>query len=269
MVKSEFALIMQNKSGFWVGELRPENTPSRIVSVVPSQTELLYQLGLSDEVVGITLFCVHPEHWFNTKERVGGTKKLKPDKIKALKPDLILANKEENNKEQIELLANEFPVYVTNVWDLNSAYEMIIDVGKLVGRLHKSQQTVETISNRFKELHSKTKKKACYLIWKDPYMTVGADTFIHEMMQKAGFENVFETEQRYPKTSILEIKAQTPEVILLSSEPFPFKEKHKNALQKEFPDTEIVIVDGELFSWYGSRLQYSPAYFQKLRNSVE
>ena len=116
-----------------------KGVPKRIVSLVPSQTELLYDLGLRDEVVGITKFCVHPKEWFHSKERVGGTKQLNFDKIRALNPDLIIANKEENNRADIELLEKEFPVWVSEIKDLNDARNLIKDVGDLIGR-HKNSE---------------------------------------------------------------------------------------------------------------------------------
>src|SRR4051812_42104384 len=111
-----------------------KQAPKRIVSVVPSQTELLYHLGLNEEVLGITKFCIHPQEWFRSKTRVGGTKTLNLETIRQLQPDLILANKEENEKDQIEALANEFPVWVTDVTNLNEAVQMIAAIGKLTGK---------------------------------------------------------------------------------------------------------------------------------------
>jgi ABC-type Fe3+-hydroxamate transport system substrate-binding protein len=244
--------------------------PKRIVSLVPSQTELLFDLGLNEEVVGITKFCVHPEHWFRTKTRIGGTKQLHLDKIKELQPDLIIANKEENVREQIEELAKDFPVWVSDVEDLDDALKMIVDVGALVDRKDKSIEMATSIAKSFGQLHNNLNKnfRTLYLIWKDPYMTVGRDTFIHEIMSRSGFDNVFNDWTRYPEITEEQLKKIDCELILLSSEPYPFKQKHIDELQPLLPNTKIVLVDGEMFSWYGSRLLKAPAYFQQLQNQV-
>lgn len=242
-----------------------ESLPKRIVSIVPSQTELLYDLGLEDEVIGITKFCVHPESWFRSKKRVGGTKQLNFDAIRELKPDLIIANKEENNREDIEQLSAHFPVWVSDVKDLNGALQLIADVGEITGKIPQANELQTTIREGFdrleKELESEESLSAVYLIWSNPDMVAGSDTFISDMLSRAGFENVI-SERRYPELGSCEYK--TPDYILLSSEPFPFKEKHVKFYQERFPGSEILIVDGEMFSWYGSRLLKVPDYFSEL-----
>ena len=246
------------------------SNPSRIISVVPSQTELLYSLGLDQEVIGITKFCVHPQHWFRNKTRIGGTKKLDIDKIKTLKPDLIIANKEENTKEQIEQLAKEFPVWISDINNLNNALIMIGKVGEIVNRSKKASTLINSIRKSFDELNENNSlSKACYLIWKDPYMTVGEDTFISNMLSYSGFENAFKHLNRYPVIAISDIQSSGCEVILLSSEPYPFSEKHVKELKDQLPGIDILFVDGEMFSWYGSRLLYSADYFKRLKSKVK
>lgn len=247
-----------------------EQVPKRIISLVPSQTELLYDLGLEEELIGITKFCVHPKPWFQTKIRVGGTKQLHVDKIKQLRPDLIIANKEENVREQIEELAKEFPVWVSDVEDLDDSLEMIVRVGELVNRKDKATQIATAVAKDFMDLHKCIKKTfhTLYLIWKDPYMTVGGDTFIHDMMSRAGFNNAFRDWSRYPELSMEQLRNINCELLLLSSEPFPFEQKHMEELQGLLPQTIIMLVDGEIFSWYGSRLLKAPAYFKQLQNQV-
>lgn len=244
--------------------------PKRIVSVVPSQTELLHDLGLEEEVVGITKFCIHPEKWFRTKARVGGTKQLHLQKIRELAPDLIIANKEENVEQQILELAGEFPVWVSDVNTLEAALQMIDSIGILVGREEKARQIVQQVKEAFARMAKPTvpKPKACYLIWKDPYMTVGSDTFIHEMLQRAGFTNLFAAARRYPEVRIEQLKEMGCELLLLSSEPYPFRQKHIDELQAQLPHTRILLVDGELFSWYGSRLLHTPAYLEQLQQQI-
>lgn len=237
--------------------------PKRIVSVVPSQTELLYDLGLEKEVIGITKFCIHPQEWFKNKTRVGGTKTLHLDKIRQLQPDLIIANKEENTREQIEALAQEFPVYISDINNLDDSLAMILQLGEITGRLPQAEKISECIQHGFRQLAPMPKpKKALYLIWKDPYMVAGTDTFIQDMLQRCGFENL--ATGRYPSLEESEIAKLKPEWILLSSEPYPFKEKHIQELQEIAPEAKILLVDGEYFSWYGSRLQGAPNYFQQI-----
>lgn len=244
--------------------------PKRIVSVVPSQTELLHYLGLQEEVVGITKFCIHPGEWFRTKTRVGGTKQLNLQKILELAPDLVLANKEENVREQVEELSRHVPVWISDVNTLTDALEMIQQVGELVGRKERADKLTEQIREAFSGIPALPGPalRTCYLIWKDPYMTVGGDTFIHEMLRYAGFHNLFTSASRYPQVTLEQLKESGCELILLSSEPYPFKQKHVEELQAQLPQTKIMLVDGEPFSWYGSRLLQSPAYFQQLRKQI-
>ncbi|MEQ1676895.1 MAG: helical backbone metal receptor, partial [Chitinophagaceae bacterium] len=242
-------------------------------SLVPSQTELLYHLGLEQEVIGITKFCIHPDEWFRTKTRVGGTKQLNRDIIKQLNPDLIIANKEENVKEQIEELSGGekgFPVWISDVNNLADAYEMIEQIGLITGKSQQANEVTAQIKENFSLLpihHSPL--TCCYLIWKEPFMTVGGDTFIHSMLQVAGFDNIFKNRTRYPEVTIDAIAAANPALLFLSSEPYPFQQKHVDELQAGLPNTKIVLVDGELFSWYGSRLIQAPGYFEKLREKLE
>lgn len=244
----------------------------RIISLVPSQTELLYDLGLEEEIIGITKFCIHPEHWFRNKTRIGGTKDVKFDRVEALSPTLIIANKEENVKEQVEALASIAPIHTTDISTLEDALNMIQEIGDLTNRLTKAEEIIANIKAGFtklsKQLDHQSAKTCLYLIWKDPYMSVGGDTFIHDMMLHCKLENVVAHETRYPSISIEQIKSLAPEIILLSSEPYPFKEKHIAELQTHLPETTILLTDGEMFSWYGSRLQHSPAYFCGLWNTI-
>lgn len=240
----------------------------RIISLVPSQTELLYDLGLEKEVAGITKFCVHPEQWFHKKTRVGGTKQLKFEIIDEIEPDLIIANKEENNKSDIEKLSEKYPVWVSNINRLPDALEMIHEIGVITGNVEKARIINDQITRNFQKLPGMTKLKAAYFIWKEPYMVAGGDCFINEMMSIAGFQNVFGDRIRYPEVTIDEIRKAKPQLLLLSSEPFPFKKKHGEELKTIFPETDYILVDGEMFSWYGSRLIFAADYFQQLRHEI-
>jgi ABC-type Fe3+-hydroxamate transport system substrate-binding protein len=244
--------------------------PKRILSLVPSQTELLYDLGLDEAVIGITKFCVHPDSWFRNKTRVGGTKNLDIEKIKQLRPDLIIANKEENVKEQVEVLQQIAPAWVSDVNDLYDALSMIASIGRITGTITKAQALIDNIRNSFTQLPTviSNLSTATYLIWKDPYMTVGGDTFISDMMRHAGFVNVFADKKRYPEITPEDIRHSQCELVMLSSEPYPFKETHISELKSLLPDQKFIIADGEMFSWYGSRLQHAPGYFSKLRETI-
>ena len=246
-----------------------KHSPKRIISLVPSQTELLFDLALNEEVTGITKFCIHPQKWFQSKIKIGGTKQLHRDKIKELQPDLIIANKEENVKEQIEELAKHFPVWVSDVNNLNDAMEMIQSIGIITCKQSKANEIIHQISKNFSQLLTTNfQPQTCYLIWREPYMTVGGDTFINNMMNYAGLQNIFNNELRYPQITIEELQIANCQLLLLSSEPFPFTQKHIDELQPLLPDTKIILADGEMFSWYGSRLIKAPAYFQQLQNQV-
>lgn len=249
------------------------SAPLRIVSLVPSQTELLYDLGLKEEVVGITKFCIHPNEWFKTKTRIGGTKQVNHQIIDALKPDLIFGNKEENSKEDIEILMQKYPVWMSDINTFEDALKMIESIAKITQTSEKGKELVEKIKHEFELLTqvSSSKKRIAYFIWNEPMMVAGADTFINNMLEKLGFKNVFadvsisnQFSYRYPQITYAELAVAAPEIIYLSSEPFPFKEKHIQQFQAICPQAEIKIVDGEMFSWYGSRMAMAPAYFKTL-----
>ncbi|MBL7890243.1 MAG: ABC transporter substrate-binding protein [Bacteroidia bacterium] len=248
------------------------STPKRIISLVPSQTELLYDLGLRDEVVGITKFCIHPDEWFRSKVRVGGTKKIDFEKIKELQPDLIIGNKEENDQGLIEELMKLYPVWISDIYTLKDAYDMITRVGTLVGKQQEAtflKLQIESQFNQFIQSNVPSNKKTAYFIWNDPYMVAGANTFINEVLKLNGLENIFaDKDSRYPEVSAEELKKLQPELILLSSEPYPFKQKHMDELQLICPSAKILLVDGELFSWYGSRLLKIPEYLKDLNRLI-
>jgi ABC-type Fe3+-hydroxamate transport system substrate-binding protein len=245
----------------------PKWPPKRIVSLVPSQTELLHDLDLEEEVTGITKFCVHPASWFRSKTRVGGTKTVNSGKIATLNPDLILGNKEENDQTQIEALAERYPVWLSDIKTLDDALDMIRSVGALCDKTEKADKLARDIRmafNDIRHLHD-LPTGAIYLIWRKPYMAAGGDTFINSMMESAGFYNVLAHKGRYP-TITPEILAELkPEWILLSSEPYPFGEKHIAQLKEICPGARVVLVDGTMFSWYGSRLLQAPDYFKRLK----
>lgn len=242
--------------------------PQRIISVVPSQTELLFDLSLGQSIIGVTKYCIHPKEQVKPVAKIGGTKQLNIPLITALKPDLIVANKEENDRSQIEELAGSFPVWISDISDLDDAINMISSVGEITGSSEQAKALVAVIRNRFDTLQAiKQSIRVAYFIWRKPYMVAANDTFIDHMLSLCGFENVFTT-PRYPEITSEELAKATPELIFLSSEPYPFREKHIHEFAALIPGAKIQLVDGEMFSWYGSRLQYAPAYFKWLMNVV-
>ncbi len=250
-----------------------KTTPKRIVSLVPSQTELLYDLGLEEEIVGITKFCVHPKHFKTTKQIVGGTKQVKFDKIKALQPEIIIANKEENTKEIVEELSKICPVWVTNIITIEDNLQMISDFGKLFNKRTEAQKWTDKITfayNDFQQfIKDKPFQKVAYFIWANPYMVAGKDTFINEMLVLNRFENIYKEKGRYPEIELEKIRKEgDPEVVFLSSEPFPFKDEHAFEIGRCTHHAKTIFVDGELFSWYGSRILKAFPYFKKLHEKL-
>ena len=239
--------------------------PRRIISLVPSQTELLYDLGLDEEVVGITKFCVHPESWFRNKTRVGGTKQVHIDRVRELRPDLIIANKEENLQSDIEALEKEFPVWISDIKTIEDGLRMIREVGALTDKEEQANSIARDIAAGFEMLQqAEEPKRVAYFIWRDPWMSVGRDTFISNMITTIGWKNVLADKERYPEITLEETAAYKPELILLSSEPYPFKDKHIAEVKAAIPDAEVLLVDGEMFSWYGSRMMKALPYFSGL-----
>ncbi|MCJ8153267.1 helical backbone metal receptor [Chryseobacterium sp. SSA4.19] len=239
----------------------------KVVSLVPSITEVLFDLGLTEnEVIGRTKFCIHPEEKVKNISIIGGTKNINIDKIKSLQPDLILANKEENIKEQVEALMDDYKVIVTNVENIEDNYYLLKHLGTLLNKEDKAQLFNLKI---YEVLQAKisSKIKVAYLIWNNPYMTIGSDTFIHKILEEIGFENIFKDRIRYPEIQTEDLA--DADLIMLSSEPFPFKEKHIEELKAFYPDKKIMIVDGEAFSWYGTHLAKCEDYFKELIAEVE
>jgi ABC-type Fe3+-hydroxamate transport system substrate-binding protein len=240
------------------------STPTRIISIVPSQTELLFDLGLNEEIIGVTKFCIHPSDKVKSKIKIGGTKVLDIKLIKELNPDLIIGNKEENERRQVEALMAHFPVWMSDIANLDGATDMIKRVGRLAGKNTEAETMTKFIRANFDTLSITGRRlRVAYLIWRRPYIVAAKGTFIDDMLQKCGLMNAFDTE-RYPEVTADQLIDARPDVILLSSEPYPFKEKHIDEFRSLLPNSIVKLVDGEAFSWYGSRLLHAPAYFNDL-----
>ncbi len=246
--------------------------PKKIVSLVPSQTELLFDLGMDPEITGVTKFCIHPENKVHSKMKIGGTKKLNLEMIRALKPDLIIGNKEENERTDIEALQSEFPVWISNILSLEDALEMITRIGDLVDRAPEAAYLNHLINAGFNDLQvlateKRIDKSVLYLIWKKPFMAAGRQTYIDDILRRIGLINVV-SQVRYPSLDNRASEAGSPDLVFLSSEPYPFKEKDVDEFKLLFPSAEIMIVDGEMFSWYGSRLVKAVEYLYYLQQRI-
>ena len=247
--------------------------PKRIASLVPSQTELLFDLGLDEEVIGITKYCVHPKDWLQSKTTVGGTKKLSLEKIKELKPDLIIGNKEENEKNQVLELMKHYPVWMSDIKTLEDALAMIDSIGEITGKENKALKIQNDIREQFSHFKLATSDfkrltfNVLYLIWRKPFICAGTNTFIDHLLEICGLKNAI-TETRYLEITAEQIQKTNPSLIFLSSEPYPFRQKHILEFQRICPKAKIILVDGEMFSWYGSRLLYAPSYFEHLLKNL-
>ncbi|GAA3515374.1 helical backbone metal receptor [Aquimarina addita] len=250
-------------------EISIQKIPERIISLVPSQTELLVDMGLSNRIVGVTKFCVHPDTIKKEKTIVGGTKQVNFETIKKLHPDLILCNKEENIKEIVEALQDDYAVHVSDVANVEDALCMIHQYGEIFEKEKEAKVIIEEIRSAKASfelfIKDKPKKKVAYFIWRKPWMAAGNGTFIHYLMELNGFINVFGHQDRYPEVTEAHLKSlEDIDLVLLSSEPFPFSNTHLPEVQQMIPNAKIILVDGEYFSWYGARLIAGFRYFETL-----
>jgi ABC-type Fe3+-hydroxamate transport system substrate-binding protein len=248
--------------------------PNRIISCVPSQTEYLWDLGLNEQLIGRTKFCIHPAEMKGNIQVIGGTKNLQLEKISALNPDLIIGNKEENSQNDIEWLEKRFPVWMSDISNFETSIDSMRAIGGITGRMEKADFLINKILEEklnwqeTKNENTANKSSVLYLIWRNPYLMAGKNTYIDSMLEEFGLEN-WTTEMRYPELSINNNLKNPPNYVFLSSEPYPFKEKHVKELRKYLPNSTIVLVDGEMFSWYGSRLLQSFQYFSKLQSYLK
>lgn len=235
-----------------------EGVPQRIVSLVPSTTETLHDLGAAERVVGITKYCVHPRPWVDGVEKVGGTKKVDVQRIAALQPDLILANCEENTREIFDALDPVAPLYAAFPRTVDEAIADVTRTGALVGCPEAAARWRADIESAREEARAAARTfRYAYLIWRKPWMAVSADTFIAALLAEVGGVGVFaEHDDRFPAVTAAELSGADPDVVMLSSEPFPFQDKHRAELAAAtgLPIERFVLVDGELLSWHGTRM---------------
>ncbi|MEO0998326.1 MAG: helical backbone metal receptor [Pseudomonadota bacterium] len=238
--------------------------PERIVSLVPSQTELLFDLGVGERVVGVTRYCLHPDEALRHCAVIGGTKRFDIDRIRELRPDLVIGNKEENYRDGILRLSEFCPVWLSDIESFDDALAMIESVGELANRADAATAMTRRIRAGWSGLPTAGGRPVAYLIWKKPWMAAGCETFIDTVLGRLGFTNVFGDEPRYPEFTLDALRRLRPEIVMLSSEPFPFVTEHVAALADEMPGAHVIRVDGEMFSWYGSRLALAPDYLRTL-----
>lgn len=245
--------------------LELERPPRRIVSLIPSTTETLCALGLADALVGVTAYCREPADVLRTKARVGGEKDPDLGRIRALEPDLVIANVEENRREHVEALrAFGIPIWVTYPRTVAEAIQMIRELGEVTGTDARAAELADELEALYREVAAKTSARpplrVFYAIWRNPYMTIGPDTYIHDVLRVCGAANVFgDRAERYPTVTLEEVAARRPETIVLPDEPFRFRPAHVKDFEP-YPDVpavregRILLVDGKPFSWHGSRL---------------
>jgi ABC-type Fe3+-hydroxamate transport system substrate-binding protein len=253
------------------GMVRLNSVPQRLVCLVPSITELIFELGMGHTLVGITKFCELPKEQVQTIQKIGGTKNIHVATILSLQPDLVIANKEENRKEDIEALKRFLPVYVSEVKDLEDNNALILQLADLLGVAEKGIEIVENIRACFLRLEQVVKPhqmpSVAYIIWRKPYMAAGNDTFINDMLNRCGWSNYYAI-PRYPEIDINLWKMEPPDLVLLSSEPYPFTRQHISEIRQINHNLKIKLVDGQMFSWYGARMLHAPEYFIKFLETI-
>lgn len=240
----------------------------KIISLVPSLTELVFDLGLEEQLAGRTRFCVHPKEKVEKIPIVGGTKNPRLDKIREINPDYIIANKEENRPEDIEELMDNFEVNVTDIATIEDAIITIHELGQVFGKTERAQKLITDIQFRLENRPDESALRTAYMIWKDPWMTVGHDTYIHDVLEHWNLPNVFADKTRYPKIDLKELKSHNPDLVLLSSEPYPFKEKHMAQVEEACPAARVLLVEGEWFSWYGSHMKHAFGRLNAWRKTI-
>lgn len=233
----------------------------RLISLCPSLTELVFDLGRGADLVGVTEWCVHPAEGVRSIEKLGGTKNPRVARIVELAPDLVLMNEEENRREDAEALARAgIACLPTFPRDVQGTADMVRDIGVALDRTQRAEEIARDIEQRAERVRSSARHASpvrfAYLIWRKPWMSVNADTFASTLLTQAGGINVFAAStDRYPEITAQDLATAAPDLVLLCTEPFPFKDVHKDELARatDLPRQRFVIADGEYLSWHGSR----------------
>jgi len=224
----------------------------RVVSLCPSLTETLVEIGVTP--VGVTRYCIRPREALRKVSKVGGTKNPDLDRIRILSPDLIVANAEENRPEDIAALRRQFAVHVSLPRTVAEVPKMVRELGVAAGRRREAERLAAEIEGALSPPPSASFRYA-YFIWKDPWMTVSGDTYVSDLFRHAGGGNVFAGEKtRYPEVTPARVRAEAPDVLFFPSEPFPFSEGHRPAIEAAFGrSTPIEFIDGDDCCWHGAR----------------
>ena len=231
--------------------LKFDQPPKRVISLVPSITEWLVDVRV--DVIGRTKFCIHPKAAVQSIPLVGGTKNFRFDTIKELNPDLIIGNKEENYQEGIDLLKKDFNVWMTEIGSFQESITCFDQLSTCLEVRENWGVLRDKLNHQYRLHIDKDKGTVVYLIWQKPYMAIGDNTFVNSMLSDFGYKNLIKTD-RYPEVTMEEVIRLNPEFLLLSSEPYPFKQKHVEELQSQLKSSTVKLVNGEYYSWYGTRL---------------
>lgn len=246
-----------------------ENRSRSIISLVPSLTEFLVHPDINADLIGRTKFCIHPEERLKEIPAFGGTKNPKIEAIRQAKPDIVVMNREENRKEDAEAIAAFARVIITEIDTVEQALDAMTSLGALLGKEAASQNLIGRIRREIPAPDTFPPLRTAYLIWREPWMSVASETYIHDVMRIFGLENIFADQNRYPSFSPEALADLDPELVLLSSEPFPFKEHHATELRNAGVHGEILFVDGTWFSWYGSRMLEAFKAIKKWRSAIK
>jgi iron complex transport system substrate-binding protein len=243
---------------------------NKIISLCPSTTLTLFDLGLEKQVIGRTIFCNKPEDKINRVMKFGGTKNPKIDKIRSFSPSHILFNEEENDITHLKVLQDISEIIIHTPTDIPSSIKMIRDYGQIFNCTESASLWAEKITKKYIELKNENHKTFTYLylIWKNPYMLAGESTYINSMLSLINGKNLASQipNARYPEISFEQINDLEADFIFLSTEPFPFTEKHIDDFKKI--NSTIKIVDGEALSWHGTYSYYGLDYLNKLAKNI-
>ncbi len=260
---------------------KPAEGDFKIACLVPSITELLFDLNLGKRVVARTGYCIHPEKFVKTIPKVGGTKQINFKKLKKLAPSHIVLNLEENTKECALTLKEFIPnLVVTHPTKFEDNFLLF----ELIGGVFNEKQSAVNLAAELKaqiaksdfRLHpERTQLNVLYLIWKDPWMSVAPTTYIADVLKQVNFLQIgLPSEREYPTVDFSLVDWANVDAVLLSTEPYSFSAEDQRNLKEQLESLTskaipVVIVDGELMSWYGSRSLKTPAYLNQLRSQVD
>jgi len=257
-------------------ELILPRLPQRIVSLVPSITETVIDLGASARLVGITTYCTHPQSVVASIPKVGGTKGFSFRKIDSLTPDLVIANKEENRKQQIEKLRKKYPVFVTYPRTVEDAIKMVADLGVLTATSAMASKFIATCQQLLAAIGNsalgRPLRTGC-MIWRDPWMAAGADSYASALLGRVGFTNVYNLSAgRYPETSLQTVFERNPDVIILPDEPYEFGEQDKQEVESFFSERgksiRVLLMDGSYLTWFGTRTLKGLRHLRQVKSKL-